>query len=196
MTAFNARTICALFFLLAACLQSAGVSARAEGTSEARAAAMASHVVQWSGAPGGICAVIGAADADLAMAMAKQGEFVVQALCPDRACCESVRKAVRAKGMYGPVSADTLPPGRLPYTDNLVNLVIVDSYPALAKAGPSPREVLRVLAPLGIAYLGTSSPAVSRAWAEELAASLRSQGAEEVSVVETERTWVRMRKLP
>lgn len=194
MTAFNARTICALFFLLSPCLQSAGVSARAEGTSDVHAAAMAAHVVQWSGAPGGICAVVGVTDADLALAVAKQGGFVVQALCPDGARCESVRKAVRAQGMYGPVSADTLPPGRLPYTDNLVNLVIVDSYPASAKAGPSPREILRVLAPLGIAYLGTSSPATSRAWAEQLVASVREQGAAEVSIVETEGTWVRMRK--
>ena len=156
---------------------------------------MASRMVAASGAPGGICAVVGRTDADLALALAKQGRFVVHALYTDRTLCDRMRKAIRSRGMYGTVSADTLAGGRLPYAGNLVNIVVVDSWPALAKEGLSPDEVMRVLAPLGTAYIGTSSaPAGSGTWVKDLSARLRSSGIKELSVVETGGTWLRVRK--
>jgi len=161
----------------------------ADGAGVAAGAAvgtMASELARASDAPGGVCAVVGAPDADLALALAKQGSFVVQCLCRDKAHCDQMRKAIRAQGVYGAVSADMIQGGRLPYAENLVNVLAVDSYPAMAAEGVSPEEAMRVLAPFGVAYLGTSSKADgSSAWIEPLAAKLRSMGMAHVSVVKT-----------
>jgi len=162
---------------------------------DGQALATASEMVRASGSTGGICAVMGRSDAELALALARQGSFVVHCLYGEAGLCGKMRQVIRSRGMYGTVSAGTLDSGRLPYTENLINLVVVDSYPALRKNGLAAEEVMRVLAPLGCAYLGTSSTgAESRARAEELAGRLRSAGFEEVSVVESGGTWVRARK--
>ncbi|MFC1597538.1 PQQ-binding-like beta-propeller repeat protein [Planctomycetota bacterium] len=160
-----------------------------------KALAAASTMVQFSRAPGGICAVLGSPDAELALALSKQGSFLVHCLSADPTLRDAMRAAIRSRGMYGTVSAGTLDAARLPYTENLVNLMVVDSYPALAKDGLSPAEVIRALAPLGCAYIGVSSAgAESPAWVETLTAQLRSLGVEDVSVVKNAGTWVCARK--
>ena len=194
-TARYHRFLCAVIGTLITSAQfSTGFAQRSEPP-KSPSLPLASQIVRFSGVPGGICAVVGGSDANLALGLAKQGSFVVHCLCQEPTLCDSMRKAIRSHGMYGTVSAGTLEARRLPYAENLVNIVIVDAYPALVKAGFSAEEVLRVLAPLGIAYIGTSSNAAgSRAWIEELTAKLRSLGAEEMSVVETGGIWVRLRK--
>ena len=189
------RSVCTLF---AAALACAGPSAaRAEDAAAPVSAALetAARMVRASGAPGGLCAVIGSKDADLALALARQGRFVVHCLCTQPQRCNTMREAIRSRGMYGTVSVGVLEEGRLPYTENLINIVVVDSCPAMLKDGCSPEDVLRVLAPLGTAYFGGASGASdATTWAKGLSARLRSLGAEDVSVVEAGGTWVRARK--
>ena len=71
---------------------------------------------------------------------------VVQGLDADRAKVEEARQHIQSLGLYGQVSVDTLDGGRLPYIDNLVNLIVVDDASGISQA-----EILRVLAPRGIA---------------------------------------------
>jgi len=111
-------------------------------------AAVAGRIVQQSGFTGGVCVVLGPSDAELAVAMAEQGRFVVHVLCSDPARLEAMRRAIRAGGVYGRVSADLLPAGKLPYAENLVNLVLAEDL-----AGVSMDEVMRVLCPLGAAWV-------------------------------------------
>ena len=132
------------------CVALATVSSAVAGAAAvpgAGAMMQAAELVRASGAPGGICAVVGMKDAELALALAKQGSFVVHALYADPKLCGQMRRAIRANGLYGTVSADVLEEGRLPYTDNLVNILVL---------GPGLRlpqeEVLRALAPLGTAF--------------------------------------------
>jgi outer membrane protein assembly factor BamB len=73
---------------------------------------------------------------------------LVQGLDADPERVEAARKLVRDSGMYGRVSIDRLVGERLPYVDNLVNLLVVDHSPAISQA-----EMLRVLAPEGVAYV-------------------------------------------
>ncbi len=179
----------------AACLHSSHLIAQGGNARPPTAMETASQIAQFSGAPGGICATMGSTDGELATALAKEGSFVVHCLTTDAEHCNRMREAIRARGMYGTVSASTFGGERLPYVDNLVNIVVVDSYPALRKARFSAEEVVRVLAPLGCAYVGTSSkPAGSATWTEELTAQLRKSGIEELSVVERGGTWVRFKK--
>ena len=192
-TTSNRRCVIVPLMAAVACLSS--TLADGKDTLKPDTLARASRIVLSSSASGGICAVVGSDDADLAMAIAKQGPFVVQGLCDDSQLRDAMRKAIRAHGMYGDVSADTFEPGRLPYTENLINIVVVDSYPRLAKAGFSAAEVIRVLAPLGYACVGTSSAsAESEEWTEALIDSLKSSGIEDVSLDTSGGTWVRFNK--
>lgn len=106
----------------------------------------ATQIVRASGAPGGICAILGATDANLALAIAKQGKFVVHCLARDAKTCDALRKTIRASGPYGTVSADVLSGDQLPYTDNLVNIVVTSGECRVAR-----EEMLRALAPNGVA---------------------------------------------
>ncbi|MHC4251314.1 MAG: outer membrane protein assembly factor BamB family protein [Planctomycetota bacterium] len=175
----------------------AGATAGESGSRDATvpdAMSTAAEIVRASGAPGGICTVIGATDAELPLAIAKHGRFTVHALYMDEARSDEAREAVFARGLYGTVSADVLAGGRLPYASGLVNIVVVDRWPGLAKAGLTPEEVVRVLAPLGTAFLAASAPGAGGEWAEGLAARLRAMGLEDVGVVESNGRWVRARK--
>jgi len=182
-----------LLLLAFAC---AGLADRTSGAEVPGAPALrtAAEIVADSGAPGGIGAVVGGRDAELALALAKVGRFTVHALFAEPDLRDRARETIRAAGMYGTVSADTTGGRRLPYADNLVNVVVVDGYPALAEAGLAPSEVLRALAPLGCAYLGTSGDEASAPWADDLAAGLREAGGQDVAVVRSGGTWVRVRK--
>ena len=148
--------------------------------------------VQSGNSPGGVCAVVGRADADLALAVAKQGTFIVQCLHVDSAAVDALRRSIRAAGMYGAVSASRHSGAALPYADNLVNLLVVDSYPALAQKGLTTDEALRVLAPLGRCCLGGWT-AAERASVDVLVAKLRTQ-TDNVTVVDDGRLWIEFRK--
>ncbi|MBM3890228.1 MAG: hypothetical protein FJ388_14030, partial [Verrucomicrobia bacterium] len=107
----------------------------------------AAQMVRASGASGGICAIVGATDADLALVIAKQGRFVVHCLAPDSKTCDAMRKAIRADGLYGAVSADVLSGSQLPYTDNLVNIVVTSG-----ECRVTSDEIMRILVPNGVAF--------------------------------------------
>jgi len=117
--------------------------------------------------PGGICVVMGDDVSELALAISEQGQFVVQALVPDKAALGKARLAIRSSGKYGPVSVDCSTYDYLPYAENLINLIVVDDYPNAAAKGLAIDEVFRVLAPLGAAYFGL---------AESLTAELTESG--------------------
>ncbi|MGB2820997.1 MAG: PQQ-binding-like beta-propeller repeat protein, partial [Phycisphaerae bacterium] len=143
----------------------------------------------------GICAVIDAPDADLPLGLSKQVSFTVHCLDRDPSRRDRKRETLRAQGVYGTVSAGMFEGDRLPYADNLINIVVVDDYPALRKAGVSAAELIRVLAPLGTAYIGPVTASGARpAWTDALTAELRAAGIKDVSFVGTGGSWLRFRK--
>ena len=109
------RVVGAVLVAAIASFHLAGARAGGAEVPGAESLLWASRVVQFGGAPGGICAVVGQPDAELETALSKQGSFVVHCLAPDPAACDGLRKAIRSRGLYGTVSADTLQGGRLPY---------------------------------------------------------------------------------
>lgn len=97
------------------------------------------------GVQGGLVIQLGAADTVTPLTLGRTGRFLVQVLDPDPAAVQSARKRFRAQGHYGLISAETVVrSARLPFTENLVNLVIVRNYAVPAA------EMLRVLAPEGV----------------------------------------------
>ncbi|MBN1443662.1 MAG: PQQ-binding-like beta-propeller repeat protein, partial [Planctomycetes bacterium] len=146
----------------------AGTSVAGAGISGETAAS----IVEASGAAGGICVIAGAESSELAIAIAKQGPFLVHCLAGSSEGTSQLRDQIRSRGMYGRVSADMLRSSRLPYTDNLVNILVLAPSEHLSEPGISPEEAMRVLAPLGTVHLA-GDPASAR-WLERL----RSAGAE------------------
>lgn len=72
--------------------------------------------------------------------------FVVHGLDAD---VTAAREHIRSLGLYGKVSVAAWTGQRLPYVDNLVNLVVADDLGNLPMG-----EVMRVLAPNGVALIG------------------------------------------
>ena len=74
--------------------------------------------------------------------------FVVHGLSTDHAVIARSRGHIRSRGLCGPVSVDWWDGGRLPYVDNLVNLLVATDPAAVGSD-----EITRVLVPNGVAYV-------------------------------------------
>jgi len=93
---------------------------------------------------GGLVVQLGADDTATPAALGRTRRYLVNILDTDRGAVERAREQFRAQGQYGLVSAEHIPASlHLPYTENLVNLVIVRNFAVPAA------EILRVLAPEG-----------------------------------------------
>jgi outer membrane protein assembly factor BamB len=128
-------------------------------------AATARQVLGQAGVQGGLVVHLGCGDGRLTAALRAGDAFVVHGLDIDAADVETARATIRAAGLYGPVSADHLAGRVLPYTDNLVNLLVADEL------GDVPMdEVLRVLAPNGVALVreGGQWAKTVKPWPEEM----------------------------
>ncbi len=122
------------------------------------------QILDASGVKGGLIVHIGCGDGRLTAALRANDSYLVHGLDADAKNIEKARKNIRSltppllpqgrgqRGaglkLYGKVSVDHLRGNRLPYIDNLVNLVVSEN---LGKV--SMNEVMRVLAPNGVAYI-------------------------------------------
>ncbi len=119
------------------------------GAAEARendAATQAKAILDTSGVKGGIVVHLGCGDGRLTVALRASDAYTVHGLDADPAKVAEARNYIQQRGVYGPVSVERHSGPALPYTDNLINLVVVQD------AGEVPMdEVMRVLAPGGAA---------------------------------------------
>ena len=111
--------------------------------------AQAEQVLEATGIKGGLIVHLGCGDGTLTAALHASDAYLVHGLDADAANVEKARAHIRSLGLYGPVSVERwTDAARLPYADNLVNLVVAEDL------GKVPMdEVMRVLAPLGVAYV-------------------------------------------
>ena len=144
----GARTLIVPVVLIAGlCLGASHARARAD------AAATAREVLGAAGTRGGLIVHVGCGDGRLTAALRANDSYIVHGLdLPDRQAGAAGANVARARetvgklGLYGSVSIDRLAGERLPYIDNLVNLVVAEDL------GPVPMsEVMRVLCPGGAA---------------------------------------------
>ncbi len=73
---------------------------------------------------------------------------VVQGLTTHREMVGQARENIQAMGLYGDVSVRYWDGGRLPYADNMTNVLLVDAPDEV-----EPAEIERVVAPGGTAYI-------------------------------------------
>jgi len=157
-------------------------------------AAAAAKLITKSGASsGGMCVVLGSESSELAVSLSQQGRFVVQALVAERAKLDDVRRTLRSSGAYGAVSADWSAYDRLPYTENLINLLVVADSTSAAGRGLSIDEVFRVLAPLGAVYFSGPRPSsgAEAGWVKTLPARLSASGFVQMELLAGPGAWLK-----
>ena len=131
--------------------------------------AESAQILKMPGIRKGLCLHIGCGDGSLTAALSGGGANVVHGLALDRAELHKARTYVRSRGLYGRVAVDTSSLHPLPYADGIANVIVVDDYPALRKKGLVLSEIVRVLAPRGVAFLGDAGDSVRK----ELAGAAR-----------------------
>jgi ubiquinone/menaquinone biosynthesis C-methylase UbiE len=110
--------------------------------------ATAQEILADTGVQGGLIVHLGCGSGELTAALRASDRYLVHGLDPKSQNVDNARKHLRSLGLYGPVSVAQLATNHLPYVDNLVNLVVADNPGEIPMA-----EVMRVLAPNGVAYI-------------------------------------------
>jgi len=114
----------------------------------------ARSILETSGVKGGLIVHVGCGDGKLTAALRANDSFIVHGLDADVT-------AARQRGLCGSVSVERWTGGRLPYADNLVNLLVVGNEGSVTK-----EEMLRVLAPNGVALIGGKK--IVKPWPKEI----------------------------
>ncbi len=110
-------------------------------------AALAKEILAATGVRGGLVVHLGCGDGKLTAALRANESYLVHGLDTDPENVSAAREHVRSVGLYGPVSVARLAGGRLPYADDLVDLLVVEDARGVAS-----KEFVRVLSPQGVAY--------------------------------------------
>jgi outer membrane protein assembly factor BamB len=155
--------------------------------------ALVAEIIAGAGVPGGLCVHLGCGDGSLTAGLSAEGRFLVHGLDSDAAAIDAAVRLIRSRGIYGQVWAEVYAGERLPYAENLVNLVVVDDP---ARTNVPAAEIFRVLAPDGVAYIGQGAAARAgkRLDADALRKRLADAGFTGVQVIERSGTWVRAQK--
>lgn len=98
---------------------------------------------------GGLVVHVGCGAGEDSAALAAGGNFIVQGLTNDRDSLERARENARRRDLDGRVSFQSWAGGRLPYADNLVNVLFWQKPAEQSDMA----EIVRVLAPNGVAYI-------------------------------------------
>ena len=125
--------------------------------------ARAAEIVRAAGASGGLCVHLGCGDGRLTAELSSGGRFLVHGLDRERAAVEKARTLLRERGLYGQVWAERYDAARLPYAEHLVNLLVAEDLP---RTGVPLAEVMRVLCPGGVAWVG--GKALRKPWPKEM----------------------------
>ena len=112
---------------------------------------LAKKILADTGVKGGFVVHLGATDGKLTAALRVNGSYQVQGLARSDDNVAKARKHVQSLGVYGDVAIDRIAGNKLPYIDNLVNLIVSDAPGSFGDVTAD--EMLRVLAPNGVAYV-------------------------------------------
>ncbi|MFV1964699.1 MAG: PQQ-binding-like beta-propeller repeat protein [Pirellulaceae bacterium] len=124
------------------------VSVRADTAKESDTKAFAERIHAACGVQGGLVVHLGCGNGTLTAALRVDDRFAIHGLERDADKVANAREYLQSLGIYGPVSVEHFTGSALPYTDNLINLVVAEDL-----SGISLDEVMRVLAPHGAAYV-------------------------------------------
>jgi hypothetical protein len=109
----------------------------------------ARQILAATGVDGGLVVHLSCGDGKLSAALKTSDGFLVHGLDADTKTVDAARKNIRKLGAYGGVSVDVLSSTRLPYAENMVNLLVSEDL-----GNVTMKEVLRMLVPKGVADAG------------------------------------------
>ncbi|MDP6634484.1 MAG: PQQ-binding-like beta-propeller repeat protein [Phycisphaerae bacterium] len=110
--------------------------------------ATAKEILTATGVKGGLVVHLGCGGGKLTAALRAGESFLVHGLDARAENITKARMHIRSLGLDGKVSFAQLTSNRLPYVDNLVNLLVVEETGAVER-----QEIMRVLAPGGVSYV-------------------------------------------
>ena len=148
---------------------------------------LAGFIQRSAGLDAGMALVVNDADGRLTAALAKGNRLTVQGCTWDDKSVQPSRAALLAAGVADRASIANIEADALPYADNLVNLLVSASW------GSRPleiAEVVRVLAPEGIAIIGNDANHAATAGLE---AKLKQAGAKDIKVL-ARKGWLQFSK--
>ena len=140
----NLRSLFELTVVLSALCALSPIKAQAAGYEN-----RARQILETTGVKGGLVVHLGCGDGRLTKALRINESLLVHGLDGNAANVEKAREHIREAGIYGPVSVEHFTGKVLPYTDALVNLLVAEDLGNVSKD-----ELLRVLVPGGVAYVG------------------------------------------
>ncbi len=117
-------------------------------TCPAARAQSAREIIKQSGIKGGLVLHVGCGNGELTAGLRANDSFRVYGLDVDAEKIAQARQYIESKGLYGVVTIDTFSGRKLPLIDNMANLVVSEDL-----GGVSMDEVMRALAPKGVAYI-------------------------------------------
>jgi outer membrane protein assembly factor BamB len=106
-------------------------------------------VIEDSGIKGGIIVQVECKDAKSLASLLVNEKYLVHGLDVDAKRIARIRDSLRSNHLYGKVSAAVYDGKNLPYTDNLVNLLVIED----SQCKIQEKEILRVLVPGGVAMV-------------------------------------------
>ena len=134
--------------LLLSCVMCVALFCGARPSGAARVNKQASDILAAAGVRGGLVIHVGCGDGRLTAALRVNDSYLVHGLDADQADVNEARQYIRDRGLTGKVSVAHWGGERLPYVDNLVQLLVVQE-----RQGLPMKELMRVLAPHGVAYV-------------------------------------------
>jgi outer membrane protein assembly factor BamB len=134
-----------LLYLILTCLLTTSTILRA-ATPQHRQ--QARQILEAAGIQGGLVVHIGCGDGKLTAALGAGDSYLAHGLDIDEKNVQIAHKYIKSLGIYGKVSVDKLNGKRLPYNDNLVNLIVTEHLDR-----DLIEDVMRVLCPKGVAYI-------------------------------------------
>jgi len=125
------------------------LSFSAQGVEQKPQGQKALEILNATAVRGGLIVHLGCGDGRLTAELRVNDRYIVQGLDTDAKSAEKARQYIKSLGIYGSVTADTFDGKHLPYTDNLVNLLVVSN----GECQVSNEEIMRVLVPRGVAVI-------------------------------------------
>jgi outer membrane protein assembly factor BamB len=150
---------------------------------------LAARILAAHDANAGLCVLLGVRDGSLPVALARNGKLLVHGLSMNDAAVERVRQDAARANLAGVVSVESGSYGPLPYADNLVNLLIVDDLAGLLDEGLLVKEIVRVLRPGGVAWLGQADGTGRQLDEKRLKESLAAAGIKDCKFTAAHGDW-------
>lgn len=126
---------------------------------------LARDILDATGVKGGLVVHVGCGRGRLTAALRANDSYLVHGLEANGGQVTRARKHIRDLGLCGKVSVAQWGGNALPYTDGVVNLLVVDAGSSVPQ-----REIMRVLAPKGVAYVrdGKRLNRITRPWPDDI----------------------------